>query len=761
MNSRLRALLVILLFVVLGLAFSLIVPPFETPDEPFHYAFARHIAQGNSLPVQTAEGGGLWQQEGSQAPLYYLLTGWLTRGVDQEDFPALAVRNPRANIGDPLNPGNKNFMLYSGKQPPMAESNLALHLGRWFSLLLGVLTLWFTFLTAELAFPGRRDLPLLTLALVALVPQFAYLSGSFTNDTLVVAASTATVYWLARLLSYGDDTAIPMWEWLILGSLIGVAGLSKLQGLGLIPLAGLTVLFLAWQRRTWKLVLVAVLAVGIPALAIAGWWYWRNIVLYGDWTGLGHLMDINGRRSGPLKFADFWPEFRGLRYSFWGLFGWFNILLPSWFYAVMDVLTLLGGAGLVGAFVRLIRTTAPPRWRSQPLRVLTLLATWLALMVVLLLYWISQATGSQGRLLYPAIGAIGILLATGLDFWLHWLPQLVRRLAWASILLVLLGTSIYVLVQLLPASYRAPTPIAALPVAVQPVNLSFGEDKSIELLAVTVGEGRYRPGEQVPLTLYLQASQPLTHDFQLFIQLLDETGREVANLTTHPGWGRNPTSFWQPQAIYADSYDLLVTGPIDISAPISARLYTGFIDPATEHQANLPLPAFTTEGSEVTPFVGRVVLLPHRWAELAEFELEPAAPIWGDVIQLAGMSPLTSISRGEQTKLRMTLLWEAVGIPATDYSAYVHVIDENGIQVAGYDQAPAGDRFPTDLWQPGDRIVSRFILDLPPDLQPGRYALWTGLYETASGGTLRLPVSHTDGMPSGDGEVQLGTLEVK
>ena len=75
----------------------------------------------------------------------------MTRGINQEDFDAIAVRNQRANIGDPLTPGNKNFMLYSGRQPPLPGSNLALHLGRWFSLLLAALTLWFTYLTAELA----------------------------------------------------------------------------------------------------------------------------------------------------------------------------------------------------------------------------------------------------------------------------------------------------------------------------------------------------------------------------------------------------------------------------------------------------------------------------------------------------------------------------------------------------------------------------------------------------------------------------------
>jgi len=36
-------------FFVTGLAYSLVVPAFETPDEIYHYAFARHLAAGNGL----------------------------------------------------------------------------------------------------------------------------------------------------------------------------------------------------------------------------------------------------------------------------------------------------------------------------------------------------------------------------------------------------------------------------------------------------------------------------------------------------------------------------------------------------------------------------------------------------------------------------------------------------------------------------------------------------------------------------------------
>ena len=177
----------------------------------------RHVAQGNGLPVQGAVATGPWAQEGSQAPLYYLVAGLLTAAIDASDFPALTVTNPRANIGDPLSPGNKNLMLYSGQPQPLQQTNLAVHVARWFSLLLGAATMLFTFLTAQFVFPGRRDLPLIAAALVGAIPQVLFISAAVTNDPLVMATSAATVYWLARLLAQPDHRPIHLWEWFVLG----------------------------------------------------------------------------------------------------------------------------------------------------------------------------------------------------------------------------------------------------------------------------------------------------------------------------------------------------------------------------------------------------------------------------------------------------------------------------------------------------------------------------------------------------------------
>ena len=766
-RSRMAAGIIILIFLCFGFAYSMVVPPFETPDEPFHYGFARHIAQGNWLPVQSAVETGPWAQEGSQAPLYYLLTGWLTRGIDQGDFADIAVRNPRANIGDPLDPGNKNFMLYSGSQPALVGSNLALHVGRWFSLLLGAITLWCVYLTAELgvkAPAGKRRtdyvFALLATAFVAAIPQFLFISASFTNDTLVIAACAAAVYWLARLLAKPGTVPIRWWEWVVLGVLIGVAALSKLQGLGLVPLAGLAVLFLGWRRRSWRLVLQAAVCVAVPAAAIAGWWFLRNITLYGDWSGLGHLTSINGRRTELLTLEDFWPEFRGLRYSFWGLFGWFNILLPDWFYQAADLLTVVAAAGTVGAVVQTVRRSPAPRADQGRLRVLVLLLAWAALIFLLLIYWTLQATGSQGRLIFPGMIAYGILLPLGVDFWLQWGPRALRWAVWAAILAVLVGMSCYALLGLLPGAYNAPRPVAALPEAAKQVNILFDADAPVELAGVQVGTGRYHPGERVSVTLYWRAAEPLRQDYQLFIQFLDENSHEVANLTSHPGWGRNPSSRWQPGALYADPYLVPVRGPIEAGSPLLARVYTGLIDPASADTGNLPLKAHTLDGAEVTPIVAAVELAPWQPPDISALDLQPATAVFGNVIQMSGYDvPANTLEAG--TVLTTTIAWDATGQPATDYTAYVHMIDAQGRQVAGYDRAPAGDRFPTSHWRRGDQVVSTFALNLPADLPAGDYQLWVGLYETTSAGALRLPITDAGGLSAGDGQVAIGSVTVQ
>ena len=813
----------LLLFLALGFWYSMVVPPFETPDEHYHYGFSRHLAQGNPLPVQSAEATGPWEQEGSQAPLYYMLVGWLTAGIDQSDFEQISRTNQRANIGDPLSPGNKNRMLYSAMksclfrcggdhqqlltQRPLSGTNLAVHVGRWLSLFLGGTTLWFLYATAKLAFPHRHKVWILAIFIVATLPQFAFISASLSNDSMIITASAATIYWLAHLLTIEQQKRISAIDWLILGLLLGIAALSKLQGLGLWLLAALVGLWLSWQRRDWTLPLRAILPVALPALAICGWWYWRNYTLYGDWLGIANLLEINGRRDELPGMGSLWGEIRGLRYSFWGLFGWFNILLPDVLYQLLDALTLIALIGLIPALRQIAKSQSTKRASTVNLQVLLLLLTWALLSLVLIVYWSSQAVGSQGRLLFPGITAFVLLLALGLSAWpdllrksglltkwpLRGMPRLSNTIAVALpvllpllLPLLLLVSSLYALTVLLPNAYTVAAPIDQLPPSAQVANIRYGDptrhQKQLHLLGLEVGQEvgqeRYRPGDQVPVTLYLSAgelsatelsaTEPSTaervqDDYQLFIQFLNDTGEPIANLTTHPGWGRNPTTLWRSGAIYADQYLVPIDQPIDPRSPLLARVYVGFVNPETEKTDRLPLDAFDAAGEQIVPTVQTVVVRPSQPPTIDEFGLTAVDIQFDDGLRLIGYSALDTVASDAIT-VSVQLMWEATAEPQNrsqnEYIAYVHLIDESGEQIAGFDQPPAAGRFPTAYWQEEDRIISEFDLMLPTNFAAGTYEMWVGLYTAESAGTARVAVVDAGEMQTQDNQVLIQSLMV-
>lgn len=747
--------IILLIFACISLWYSQVVPPFEAPDELYHYAFTRHLAQGNPLPIQESVRTGPWEQEGSQAPLYYFLIGRLTAGIDQSDFSQINTINPRANLGDPLYPGNKNYMLYSTVTRPLTGANLALHLGRWFSVALGCLTLLLIYGLARLAFPNSTLLPLYTMSLVAAIPQFAFISATVNNDNLIILLSAAVLNWLARIVVKNPTDAVGGWEWGILGLLLGLAALSKLHGLGLIGLAVGVILMRAIQRRQWRSAELPLATIFLTVIMVAGWWYWRNFTLYGDWLGVQHLISVNGQRTAFPTWAGLVGELRGLRYSFWGLFGWFSILMPGWIYPLLDSITLLALVGAVLAYGRGWLSSSGQARIRPAVRVHLLAIMWTLLSLGLIGYWIAIAQGSQGRLFFPAIGSFALLLTFGLGYWGHFLPKRWMTMGLALLPVGLIACSLYALTVLLPTSYRASPPLDEVPSSAQHLGKIYGD--ALELVAINLPEGRFKPGETVPITLYLRALAPQLQNSELFVQLLTQDNLPIGNITTHPGWGRNPTTLWQPNAIYADTYLVPAWDNISNRSPSIAKVYVGFAHAQTADL--LPVQGNSSDLDNRT--VGTVQVDLPAPLDLQQLSLRQAdirfGPAEGDVMRLTGytLPAQPAIARGKP--ITVTLLWQGTGIPSGDYTAFVHLNARDGTYLAGYDQPPAEGRFPTSLWRPGDSSLSDFTITLPPDLAPGSYDLWTGLYDPASPTFARLPITASD-HPTQDNRVWLGTV---
>jgi len=732
---------VLAVFLALGVVYSVAAPIFEKPDELYHYFFVQNLLEQRVLPVQDGSGEALWAQEASQPPLYYVLAALATSWIDTSDARELVWLNPQRNLGQPGDPGNKNLTVHTDREHwPYRGAVLAVHVARWLALLFGAGAVALTYLIARQVFPARPALALGAAAIQAFIPQFLFISSAVSNDSLLAFLAALTLLQLIRMIKEqikneqeGKRPSYLSFAHLSLGFTLGLAALTKLSGLALLALSGLVLAWLAWRRRSWRDLLAGGLIVGGLAAAVAGWWYARNLRLYGDLTGLSAMFQVVGERDDFAASAGaLWSELAGLRASFWGLFGWFSILMPDWVYRALDALSALSLLGLIGWLARRRQAgEGPVRW------LLLLLLLWTALVVGLVLCWTSLTPGSQGRLLFPALPGIALALAVG---WSALLPG--RWAAWRDALPLVVGAGLLALSAAAPVWIIAPAyarppllPPESLPADLPRLEVTFGD--AIQLHGCQLDRARLLPGETLAVTCYWQASAPLAEDYFVYYHLLGRGGEPVGKEHGYPGSGSLPTSLWPTGQVVATTERLRVGE--DAAAPALGRLAVGVYEPDSgEH---LP-PTDPQDRPLGLVFAGQVKLAaPEGQSVLASNPLRYAV---GDFAALVGYAvEPTSALPGET--LRVTLYWQATAAPSEDYTVFVHLLDEAETLRSQGDGPPMGGDYPTRLWEPGEVIADRHAVTVQADAPPGRYRLAVGLYRLADG--LRLPVWDADGVP--------------
>ncbi|MDP2728565.1 MAG: hypothetical protein Q8P59_13615, partial [Dehalococcoidia bacterium] len=420
-------------------------------------------------------------------------TFWVETGSARE----LYKYNPHATAGYPTAPDNKNLVLHSMEEEsfPYAGKYLALHLVRLLSGLMGLVTVVATYLLVREASGGDGPVAAGAAALVAFNPMFLFVSGSANNDNLVNALASLTLMTLTGVLM-GKLTVLRLG---LLGLLVGAASLSKLNGLALLPLS-LFVLAVFFQRkRRWSsFARAATLVVSLSAV-VAGWWYARNWLIYGDPLGLNVFLSTVGSRRSTI--TQLLGEMEGLKLSFWGVFGGFNILMGQpayWFYDGLSVAAVFG-------LLALVLVTVKSGFRFRPW-LLAMHFLWMGAVALALARWTSMTLASQGRLLFAALPSITLFLALGL--FSHG-PARLRGLAVAALSLLLAGMAAVVPFLYIMPAYPSP-PIVSSETAREfsnPLYINF--DDKIELLGYELSPREARPGADVTVTLYWRILNPM------------------------------------------------------------------------------------------------------------------------------------------------------------------------------------------------------------------------------------------------------------
>ncbi len=582
--ERLLAMLMIVAYVVLALGFSL-GPILETPDEARHYRFIKAISRSWALPDPYTEPDG----ETHQAPLYYALIAPVAALLDDADFPTIAQRvNPYLGHGfRTAGNDNKNLFLHSRTERfPYEQSETArtIHLLRLFSVAMGTGTVITCYAILRLLWPDRPDRRLAALGFVAFLPQFAYLSSGLMNDNLLFLLASITLWLLLRQAH--DGLTWP--RALILGVVLGAALLTKLNALFLAIPVGVTFLL---DRRTWRYILPAFVAV----LAVAGWWYGRNAVLYGDPTLMNVYFDLwpsEVLQPGELSWDVELGRLLFAYQTFWARFGHNTVPMGQWIYVFFNVLTFAAGIGLaiwVGRHLPEMLRQGIGDVRIRRAIILGMFAlTW----IVSLIYASTQARQFvQGRFLLPGIAAWGALVALGFDVWT---PRRIRMQAALGGSVVMASMVVVCMLGYFFPAYRV------LPISGEiehPLSYRYGD--VAELIGVSSVKVQAQPGEVSEITLYWRALKPT--DVSLIVSLCS-VDTEIVRRESVPGTGNLLSTEWLPGETWAERYVLAI--PYGWDEVLSDSLVVGLYDPIS----GWALPVTDEAGNPVQPVVGQIVV---------------------------------------------------------------------------------------------------------------------------------------------------------
>jgi hypothetical protein len=718
MYSQRWLIAIVALFVVLATYYNFVTPPFEAPDEIWHYHFVREVAAERALPVVNPAHPKPSAHEGLQAPLYYILAAPSVAWMDPQATAATPAFNPFVRIGEPAlySNDNRNRLVHSRDvTSPLEGAALALHLARFVSTLLGAGTLLFTYLLAREFFHANekyKSLPLLAAAFGAFLPQFLFVSSTVSNDSAAILLSAAAVWQLAYLTHH----PFTLKRAVGLGVTLGLALLAKLSCLTLIPFAVVVLVYAAWRQRAYRTVLLySVVVFGLTAL-LGGWWFARNLNLYGSILPSAVIAEMVGTRPNDLGLVRWLAtEAEGVWLSMWGVFGWFNILAPQAYYWFYDLLALGGGIGIVVAWMQ-------ARRRAALAAALWMLPLWIFIVALALWYFSAEIISNQGRLMFPALSAYAALWAWGI---LTLVPARWARWTVRAAALTFGLIAAVVPLWLIAPSYQ-PTAVASnqLPNLVKAHTARF--ENGIEWLGARVERDNVRAGDAVAVTFYYRVAATPALNQAVFIHFVNSANVIVAQRDSLIGQG-NPDAL-KPNVLYADT--LRVSIPHTVPAPDTWRIEAGMYN--SDDGARVPVhsDALFTDNSI---FLGRVKAQP--------------ALTWdynfGDQVQLVrGEMPQGQVKAGQT--LPLTLYWRAHNT-SDSLNVFLHALGEK-------DHIWASANTPLDPTKP-----MRLELRFDPRTPPGVYPLEFGVETTV--GRNRLEVFNARGIDLND-RLFLGSVRV-
>ena len=763
-------------FFVAGVMYTVRTPVFEASDELWHYPMVKHLADGNRLPVQTynpAEAGP-WKQEASQPPLYYYVAALLTFWVDTSDIDVARKLNPHVDTGVITTDGNINLVVRNPFQSSFNGTYLAVRLIRLFSVGLGLATVLLTYLIGRKVAPHRPDIALMAAGLNAFIPMFVFISGSVNNDNLAIPLASLGMLLLIHLMQYGVDffpalrgenepihdlyDKTLLRKILVLGAVVGFAVLTKQGTIGLIPLAWGTFFLIGWQstladytqpqQNASQLLnqigaavlrsLVWFAIFFVPILLIAGWWYIRNIYLYGDLLGWSAFEAVLGVRETPASLAQLWDERWGFMLSYWGLFGGLNVPMSDWIYQVMTAVLIIA---IPGAAIYTVREVRENLWWGFAWReeneigdtvsaLLNLVISKFPFVISILFsfaivygltQWATKTWSSQGRLAFTAISALSILMAVGLstlfDFIIIRLLKPLTILFFAGVTLA--APSVFI------APKYVPPPIVDQSLKNPWIDrfnsdnkdewITFANNMRLTGAQINNLQDAYNPGQTISLsTEWRMQGRPST-DWSIFVHLVDPVlGIPVAQRDMYMAQGLVASSYAFPNQNLPSRFDIQL--PDTLITPAELEMRIGIYNFETAERGLL-------ENGEDS-----VLLDVFQLESIPGEAPNPVSINFEDTFELVGFEVENRRIEPAET-VELTAYWKLTKAVDIDYTFFSQIVGSDTTRWAAVDLAQ-----PTSSWEVGTIQPVQMSLLLNVDAPAEVYPLRMGIYSRTEDG---------------------------
>jgi len=432
------------LYILFAFAYSWLMPPWEGPDEPAHYILAVNLVRVGIFSTTKRN------YEAGQPQPYYRLVSVPLKWLHEINPEWVAVVQPERDYGNvrvaaPIfDWSDENYQFLPG-----------LYLLRWLNILMGAGALGLNYAAMrrlslkKLGFSNSHeensppyslsDPPfaeknpgfspaLAALALAALTPQFLHTTSSVANDTLGILAG-AILFWIMS-----RSASLPLWG--LGGGVILAFLLPYTTKLTVLPVGIALAIAIIFQVRArwpdaWRKFAIGGLVLGGGTLLLGvllipkmGDLFLRQVI----WRALTISEDAR-----TLEYG--WEMVKQVVWSYWGLVGWLSVGLPGWVVVLLTGLGMIGvGVGYNGAGgLRRKGEEGEKKWVSWGVGLMA------GLTVLAVLKNGLTTINSQGRFLFPAIGALALLMVSG---WEKLLPARFKPYLLPAVIVLMIAANL-------------------------------------------------------------------------------------------------------------------------------------------------------------------------------------------------------------------------------------------------------------------------------------------------------------------------------